>query len=159
MQKNIILAESEQDFATAKNLFLEYAHWLNVDLCFQSFDKELEDIAIQYAAPKGGIFLLNVDNQYIGCVAVRHLKGDETGKIGELKRMYVQDAFRGQGFGKEFLVKALDLAKKLGYEKICLDTLDRLDTAINIYEKNGFYETKPYYHNPLETVRYFEKKL
>ncbi len=159
MQKNIILAQSEQDFAVAKSLFLEYAQWLKVDLCFQSFDKELDDIAIQYAAPSGGIFLLNVDNQYVGCVAVRHLKGDETGKISELKRMYIRDDYRGHGFGKVLLTKALDLAKDLSYEKICLDTLDRLKTAITIYEKNGFYETKPYYHNPLETVRYFEKVL
>jgi putative acetyltransferase len=152
-------AATNDDFATAKSLFLEYAKWLNVDLCFQGFETELADIDVQYSAPKGGIFLLKVGVEAVGCVAIRPLKTDKTGTACELKRMYVRDEYRGKGYGKLLLEAALDLAKTSGYKMMWLDTLDRLKTAIAVYEQYGFVETKPYYHNPLETVRYFEKEL
>jgi putative acetyltransferase len=152
-------AATKNDFTTAKLLFLEYAQWLKVDLCFQDFEAELADIDVQYGAPKGGIFLLRVGEQAVGCIALRPLKTDKTGAVCELKRMYVRDEHRGRGYGKLLLEAALDLAKSLGYETMLLDTLDRLKAAIGVYEQYGFAETQPYYHNPLETVRYFEKKL
>jgi putative acetyltransferase len=155
----LILAESQAEFETAKSLFKEYAQWLNVDLCFQSFDQELADIAIQYGSPKGGIFLIKIGEDVAGCVGVRSLKNDTTGTICELKRMYVREAFRGKGYGKLLLGAALDLAGDLGYETMQLDTLPRLEAAIALYLANGFVEIGAYYHNPLPSVRYFEKKL
>jgi GNAT superfamily N-acetyltransferase len=158
MTVELRLAESEMDFAMAKVLFLEYAQWLNVDLCFQSFDKELADIAIQYHKPYGGIFLLMVGNETAGCVGVRGLKNDPSGKACELKRMYVREAYRGKGYGKRLLDASINLAATLGYTSMWLDTLERLEAAIGLYLSNGFVETAPYYNNPLPTVRYFEKK-
>lgn len=153
------LAQAETDFQTAKTLFLEYAEWLNVDLCFQSFDKELADIATQYNKPKGGIFLLIVDGETAGCVGVRSLKTDATDKACELKRMYVREAFRGKGYGKLLLNASLDLARELNFEFMWLDTLDRLQAAVSLYLANGFIEMPPYYNNPLPMVRYFRKNL
>ncbi|MDZ7879253.1 MAG: dTMP kinase [Saprospiraceae bacterium] len=152
-------AQIKSDFTTAKSLFLEYAKWLKVDLCFQGFETELADIEVQYAAPKGGIFLLKIGGQTVGCVAIRPLKTDKSGAACELKRMYVRDEYRGKGYGKILLEAALDLARASGYKTMWLDTLDRLKTAIAVYKQYGFVETKPYYHNPLDSVRYFEKKL
>jgi GNAT superfamily N-acetyltransferase len=159
MPNHLHLAQSEQDYATAKILFLEYAAWLNVDLCFQSFEQELADITVQYAPPKGGIFLLEVGGEKVGCVGVRQLKKDVSGRVCELKRMYIRAAFRGKGYGKDLLEAAENLAKSLGYTAMWLDTLDRLEAAVALYRQSGFEETAPYYDNPLPTVRYFEKKL
>lgn len=159
MQTIYHLAHTKSDFMIAKALFLEYAQWLNVDLCFQGFEAELADIEVEYSAPKGGIFLFKTNGEVVGCVGIRPLKTDTTGTACELKRMYIRDAYRGQGYGKSLLSAALDFAKTSGYTTMSLDTLDRLEAAIALYKQYGFVETKPYYDNPLESVRYFEKKL
>ena len=161
MLYNFFRARTPQDFNDAKTLFLEYAEWLQVDLCFQEFDKELADIAQLYDDPTGGIFLMETGGKIVGCVGVKSLKMavETENAVCELKRMYVREGHRRNGFGKIFLELAVELAVKLGYETMRLDTLNRLKAAIALYEASGFVEIAPYYQNPLSEVRYFEKKL
>ena len=67
--------------------------------------------------------------------------------------------YRGNGMGRIFLIKAVQLAIEWGYNTMRLDTLDRLKAAIALYKSSGFVEISPYYNNPLSEVRYFERKL
>jgi putative acetyltransferase len=57
------------------------------------------------------------------------------------------------------LEKSIALAKTCKYNFIRLDTLNHMTPAINLYKKYGFYEIAAYYHNPVATAVYFEKKL
>jgi carbonic anhydrase len=150
-----IIAKSKQQFEEAKKLFTEYATWLNIDLCFQNFTKELEEIEKMYAAHSGGIFLCVDDDKYIGCSAIRRM--DDT--TCELKRMWVQQNYQGKGIGEELLNKCIDLANKLNYKTIRLDTLSRLQPAIQLYKKYAFEETSSYYNNPNPDVVYMKKEL
>ena len=150
-----IYVTRKQAYETAASLFNEYAGWLNIDLCFQHFSEELQQLATMYAPPSGGIILAKMDNEFVGCVGIRKI---DTG-IAELKRMYVKPAFHHKGIGKTLLEKALFLAKEFNYEKIRLDTLSNMIPAITLYKKYGFYEIPAYYYNPEKTVVYFEKKL
>ena len=150
-----IYVTTEQDYAAAAILFNEYAGWLKIDLCFQHFSEELQQLATMYAPPSGGIILAKTENEFIGCVGIRKI---ETG-IAELKRMYVKPAFHKRGIGKMLLEKALSLATTYNYEKIRLDTLSNMIPAISLYKQYGFYEIPAYYHNPEKTVVYFEKQL
>lgn len=151
------LVDDVEGFFKAKQIFLEYAESLQIDLCFQNFENELTEINIQYSKPSGGLFLIidNETGESIGCVGIRKFKN----RIAELKRMYIKDSCRNKGLGKELLNRAIELAGDLGYEKIYLDTLDSMKTAISLYKKKGFIEIEPYRYNPYENVKYFELRL
>jgi len=152
---SFVLASTDSAFGAAKNLFLEYAAALGIDLCFQNFNRELEEITIQYNQPVGGLILLTTGPEYIGCVGIRRLEN----QVAELKRMYIKPQFRKLGLGKILLDRAMDLAKDLGYHKIRLDTLVSLTAAVHLYEKAGFKRIEAYYTNPGQEVLYYEKDI
>jgi ribosomal protein S18 acetylase RimI-like enzyme len=151
----IIIANNENEYQAAGILFKEYAAWLNIDLGFQHFEEELLHLKEMYSFPNGAIVLSKSENIFTGCVAVRK---KENG-IAELKRMFIKEEYRKEGIGALLLQKALEIAKKLYYKKIKLDTLDTMTPAINLYKKYGFYEIEPYYFNPEKNALFFEKIL
>ncbi len=150
-----ILANNQLEYEAAQLLFNEYAQWLNIDLCFQNFDKELQQLSIMYAATSGGIVLCKKDNDFIGCSAIRKI--DTTSC--ELKRMWVQLPYQKLGIGETLLKECIALAKKLNYKEIRLDTLKRLQPAIKLYKKYNFIETEAYYKNPNNDVVYMKLVL
>jgi putative acetyltransferase len=142
-------------YAAAVELFREYEQGLGIDLCFQNFEDELKNIPLKYGPPTGALWVLKDTDAFVGCVAIWKL---EEG-ICELKRMYIKPAYRGQQWGQKLLESAQQKAKTMGYDFMRLDTLERLTPAIELYQKSGFTEIKPYNYNPENDVRYFEKKL
>lgn len=150
-----IIVAKDEEYKAASILFKEYAAWLNIDLGFQQFEKELESLKTMYKAADGGIILCKEGNSFIACVAIRRI----TANTAELKRMYVQPAHQHKGIGKTLLEKSITMATSSKYEYIRLDTLNHMLPAINLYKKYGFYEIAPYYHNPISTAVYFEKQL
>ncbi len=150
-----LIANTDEEYKSAAILFKEYAEWLAIDLSFQHFEEELQQLKEMYSAPAGGIILCKEENNFIGCVAIRKI----TNEAGELKRMYVQPNHQHKGVGKMLLLKAIELAKQCNYSLLRLDTLNYMTPAMNLYKQNGFYEIAPYYFNPNKTAVYFEKKI
>ena len=148
-------ADTATDFEHGRSLFKEYVASLGVDLSFQDFENELKIIDRQYSKPAGSLLLVFHNGQAIGCAGIRQLDAE----TAELKRMYVQEAYRGRGIGVELLKRSLQLAKALGYKKIKLDTLKDMAKAQELYRSFGFYEVPPYRFNPLEGTVYMEKEL
>lgn len=70
----IIVARSEEEFTTARSLFLEYEKELDIDLCFQDFENEINNLSIQYGPPGGLILLLKHEKDFVGCCGLRKLK-------------------------------------------------------------------------------------
>ena len=136
-------------------LFKEYALELNADLCFQCFDDELTDPLKKYGVPNGALFLAYYNYEAVACIALQPLSDGSC----EMKRLYVKPAFRKYKIGNALVQQLLSTAKILGYTKIKLDTLERLQPAINLYKKHGFVITTAYYVNPLPEVVYMEKDL
>ena len=52
-------------------LFVEYAQWLRVDLCFQGFERELATLPGAYAPPRGRLLLAGGPGEAFGCIALR----------------------------------------------------------------------------------------
>lgn len=148
-------AEKEEDLENIRQLFQEYQKEIEVDLCFQSFEEELAGLPGKYAEPKGVILLAFLKDTPVGCVALRPFRDESC----EMKRLYVRPEFKGRGIGKSLALSILKEASDRGYKTMKLDTLERLEPAVNLYRTLGFIETKPYYTNPYEGVLYMEKVL
>lgn len=152
---NYRVARTETDFGHGKSLFREYAASLGVDLSFQDFENELALIDRQYHTPHGALLLAFDEEAAVGCAGVRRIDA----QMAELKRMYVQDAYRGYRIGVHLLERSIQVAKQLGYEKMRLDTLKNMTRAQELYRSFGFYEIPAYRFNPLEGTMYMEKEL
>jgi ribosomal protein S18 acetylase RimI-like enzyme len=155
----IITAESEQHFATARALFQEYAASLGVDLCFQDFDTELATLERMYAAPGGRLLLALDGDAFAGCAAVRALSVEGARGTCEMKRLYVRPDYRGTGLGRRLAQEILQAGRALGYTRMVLDTLVTMDRARALYGVLGFRDIAAYYPNPLPGVRYMEADL
>ncbi len=124
----IIQAETSEQIQEVRLLFREYEAWLGVDLCFQSFGKELKNLPGEYAKPSGRLFLALNDRKIAGCIALRKI-GDAT---CEMKRLFIRPDFRGLGLGKMLIEKVIAEAKVIGYRRMRLDTLpDKIDLMLN----------------------------
>lgn len=155
MDIKILKIATKEDLEEIKNLFREYAKFLEISLDFQDFESELAKLPAKYAEPEGAIFLAKIDSQPAACVALWKL---EEG-ICEMKRLYVKPEFQGLGLGKKMAQTIIEEAKGKGYKIMKLDTLRRLKSANYLYASLGFRETKPYNYNPESDVAYFEKEL
>lgn len=147
--------ETATDFDNGKRLFLQYIQSLDFELTFQDVDRELAEIAVEYNAPTGALLLVYDGDKAIACAGVRKI--DST--IAELKRMFVDPAYRGHQLGQQLLQMALAVSKQLGYSSIRLDTVPQMRSAIKLYESAGFREIDPYRFNPMPGAIFMEKEL
>ena len=145
----ILTPTGEQDLAEVRRIFQEYAAQLAVDLCFQNFELELAGLPGDYAGPRGALLLAWVDGEVAGCCAMRPLDTVDYPNACEMKRLYVRNAFRRFGLGRQLAEAVMDHARAVGYGCVLLDTLDDMEAARSLYEDLGFEEIPPYYHNPI----------
>jgi putative acetyltransferase len=153
---NIVQAEFEPTIALVRELFEEYAASLPFDLSFQDFQQEVSSLPGQYGPPQGRLILAVSDaGSSAGCVGLRPFAAE----IGEIKRLYVRPAFRGQGVGQMLVLAILDEARSIGYRRVRLDTVASMTDANRLYESLGFEDIAPYRDNPLPGARFLEKEL
>lgn len=133
------VARTDSDLRLVRELFREYQAWLNVDTCFQAFEEELETLPGAYGGPDGLLVLVTEQgsNKAAGCVGLQR-SGDQA---CEIKRLYVRDPWRGQGLGRHLTELCLTEARKTGYQKIVLETVEFLTQARALYRSMGFRET------------------
>ena len=98
-------------------------------MCFQQFDEELEGLPGDYSAPRGALLLATVDGKVAGCCALRPLDTADCPNAAEMKRLYVRDAFRGMGLGRQLVEATLDAARQAGYASVLLVTLADMEAA------------------------------
>ena len=152
----LIPVEAGHRIEQIRELFLEYARSLNFSLCFQSFDRELQELPGPYALPDGRLILCQFEDVPAGCIALKKL---EPG-ICEMKRLYVRPEFRGHQLGLKLATHLIDEARRAGYDRMRLDTIpSAMHQAVNLYRSLGFSEIPPYYNNPLPQALYMELDL
>jgi len=152
----IAQAETPPQIGQARELFLEYAQSLGFSLCFQNFDKELAKLPGDYAPPGGRLLLAEFEGELAGCVALHKF---EPG-ICEMKRLYLRPKFRGKRLGRALTEIIIAEARKLGYQRMRLDTVEPvMQDAVAMYRRLGFREIAPYRDNPMPGTLYMELDL
>ena len=147
------------ELEVTRGIFREYAAQLGIDLCFQNFDAELAGLPGEYAAPQGILLLAMVDGAVAGCCAMRPLHGVDYSDACEMKRLYVRQAFRRLGLGRQLTEAIVDAARLAGYHHLLLDTLSDMESARALYADLGFEAIPPYYHNPIAGAHYLKIDL
>jgi ribosomal protein S18 acetylase RimI-like enzyme len=99
------------------------------------------------------MLLAQHDGQVIGCVALRQI-GEG---LCEMKRLFVQPAFRGQGIGKALAGAIIEEGRRIGYKRMRLDTA--MEPAQSLYRSLGFHEIPPYQQVPVAGVVFMELEL
>jgi putative acetyltransferase len=148
-----------EELIAVRQLFQEYAEQLAVDLCFQNFTQELQELPGEYAAPRGTLLVARVGGAFAGCCALRPLDTADYPNAAEMKRLFVRPAYRGLGVGRLLAEGTLDAARLGGYDCVLLDTLDDMEAARALYEELGFEEVPPYYFNPIAGAHYLKATL
>jgi len=146
---------TNEQVATIRELFREYADSLHIDLCFQGFETELAELPGKYAPPYGQLLLAIHENQTAGCVGLRQTEAG----ICEMKRLFVRPRFRSKRIGRALAEGVIAAARRLGYLKIRLDSLASMKEAISLYQSLGFARIDPYYANPNEDAIFMEMTL
>jgi GNAT superfamily N-acetyltransferase len=93
-----------------------------------------------YDAKRDGLFLAVLDGEIVGSIVI---DGREAGGP-ELRWFALEPKARGYGIGKKLLQTALESCQSKGYERVHLITSPRLETAIHLYKKAGFQQTREF---------------
>ena len=144
------------DLDLVRALWTEYWRELGLPLDFQGFQDELRGLPGKYSPPRGLLLAAEVEQNYAGTIALRPLSAD----AGEIKRLYVTPAYRGQGLGKQLLEVILERARELGYQTIFGDTLPSMTGPLALYQAFGFrLREGPYSEDPTPGAVYIELTL
>lgn len=81
-----------------------------------------------------------LDGSPVGCGALREFDS----VTGEVRRMYVRPEHRRKHVGGAILAHLISNARRLGYERIVLETGNRQVAAISLYEHHGFTPIEPF---------------
>lgn len=89
--------------------------------------------------PGGKIFFAVVEDQCVGCCALRRMSKREF----EVAKMAVTPAFQGAGIGRKLLRAVIEEGRAMGARRLYLETNHRLTPAIRLYESLGFRHLAP----------------
>lgn len=106
-------------------------------------DPEVDDMFTAYRPARSGYFVVTrADARTKQQVVVGGggyaplVGGDDT--TCELRKMYFMPEVRGLGLGQSLLSRCLDGARRAGFGRMYLETLEAMTQARALYERNGF---------------------
>lgn len=118
---------------------------LNMEWLTTFFQAEAKDAATlsdpegQILAPGGQIFLADLSEKAVGCVALLAM-GDGS---YEVAKMAVTPKAQGRGVGRRLLQAAIGWARAQGAKRLYLESNHVLAPALHLYESVGFRHLPP----------------
>ncbi|WP_298830094.1 GNAT family N-acetyltransferase [uncultured Piscinibacter sp.] len=114
-------------------------------------------------APEVSFLVARHAGRAVGCGAARRMPGEAATQghpYGEIKRMYVRPACRGQRLGEQLLAELEDGLKRRGLELALLETGDAQPEALRLYERCGYVRRAPFGgYEDNGTSLFYEKRL
>jgi GNAT superfamily N-acetyltransferase len=162
--KIVIREATESDLHQIRQLMRDYAAHLAdhpsgaASICLTGYQRELEELPRGYAA----LLLAEVNNQPAGCLALRLLSLPLNIKepACEIKRLWVDPAFRGHRLGRLLMEKAIAWAGSRQLNAVYLDTVpEAMPEASRLYETLGFKPTARYNENDVSGVKFFRLSI
>ena len=138
-KNNINIREIQQsDNALIERVIRDCFPEFNLPLIGTAYeDPETKQMFESYRNTNETYFVVDCDGTILGGAGIKPLPSLET-TVCELQKMYFSPKVRGLGTGKRLFQKCLDEAKRLGYQKVYIETIEQLETAVHIYESFGF---------------------
>ncbi|MFE6688259.1 GNAT family N-acetyltransferase [Streptomyces sp. NPDC057743] len=122
----------------------------------QEIDEGVADYPLgDLAPPHGELLVARRDGELAGCAGVRLLDA----RTAELKQVFVRPGSRGRGAAGALMRAVEATARRLGAERIRLDTRLDLTEAVALYRRHGYAEIAPYHFNDPYAEVFFEKRL
>jgi GNAT superfamily N-acetyltransferase len=113
-----------------------------------------EDPSDDLAPPHGFLLVARANGSVVGCAGLRLLADG----LGEVKRVFVEPASRGQGIGTRLMMRLEWLACQHGLTHLRLDTRHDLVEARAMYAHLGYQEV-PAFNNGRYSEHWFAKPL
>lgn len=124
--------------------------WITSNFALEPHDKLMLEHPVEVILQPGGkIFIVQADDQPIGCAALVPLKDG----VWELAKMAVAPEHRGKGVGRKLLNYMIEQAKLAGAKALRLGSNRKLANAIHLYESVGFEHLPPERITPSKYTR------
>jgi len=102
------------------------------------FDPTTDALFELFQTAGSAYFVAEVDGILLGGAGFFPTAGLPDG-VAELVKMYLQPEARGRGLGRLLVNKTEELAKKMGYAGLYLESMPELTHALTMYEKMGYH--------------------
>jgi len=153
MDKNLLVetraALLPDDLELIRKLWTDYLVWGNDKMQqlygvhphnpAEAVQQDIEQIN-KFLPPQGRLILAVYGDKVCGLGSLRRIQPE----IGEIKRMFVDPAFRGIGAGRAILERLLQEARIAGYKQVRLDSPKFMTTAHALYRSVGFRDIEAY---------------
>ena len=104
---------------------------------YSIMDPEVDAMSEAYAGDDAAYFVALLDGRVMGGAGIGPLLGGPS-DVCELKKMYVLREARGRGLGRQLMERSLEAARRAGYRRCYLETLEHMTEARGLYESRGF---------------------
>ena len=107
-----------------------------------TFEADVAQIVADYArshdAEREAFWIAEALGRRVGCVACVRRKTDDGVETAQLRILLVDPSARGMGVGRRLVEECVEFARKAGYARMVLFTVDGLTAAHRIYRETGF---------------------
>jgi putative acetyltransferase len=97
---------------------------------------DLDSIPDVYGGEREVFFVGENEGRIIGTVAIK----EESRDIAILRRLFIGSKYRGKGYGRLLIEKALDFCRDKGYHEVIFHVSDTMKAATALCSGKGFRE-------------------
>lgn len=101
------------------------------------YDPTTDDLYSLFSAPGAEYHILEMDGRLMGGAGI-YPTPNLPESCCELVKLYLLPESRGKGLGRKMIMNCFDIAEKLGYNQVYLETMPELKMAVGLYESCGF---------------------